>query len=119
MLSIKGQVYVPVETGTYTLAYDLYMQNVLQAADIGGVMANPPDDGDQALQAVIEAIVRTNQIGAFLAGLLKPADAPWSVEHAKILAPIIDNVTERQLKDQLMAVLVGGMASFFGAGPRS
>lgn len=116
MFTIAGEVYEPIDRGSYTIAYDLYMQQVLDSSGITALLAASPDDDVMAL--ILKQLIDADQVCQLLAGLLKPKDAAWSPAWARTAAAKFDKTTAPEDKRLLMSLLSGGLVHFFVDGPR-
>ncbi len=123
-ITLGGKVYESADAGPYTLAYGLYMDQVLEEAGITPALSIlPPDASDEtrkmAAKAAWSALIASGKAPELLAGLLKPVEEPWTPSWAKATAPMLNNLESRDDQRQLTELLVTGVAAFFGVGPRS
>jgi len=117
MFKIGGEVYEPIDRGSYTFAYDAYMQEVVADSGLHDLLHQGGDEST-AVEA-LRRIVRSEKVGLLLAGLVKPAGADWTPAWARETAEKFMKTTDPTDKRVLQGLIVGGLQSFFGAGPRS
>lgn len=124
MIELGGKVYEPASAGSYTLAYGLYMEQVLEDAGITQALSTLSAEADEntrqtAAKAAWVALVQSGKAAALIAGLLKPPSAPWSPAWATAAAQDLDAIDNRQDHQVMTEILLTGITSFFNVGPRS
>jgi hypothetical protein len=122
---IQGEVYEPVETGPYTLEYDIYMQALMIELGISEIMGTAKAaelteaDKEAIGLAILRRVAESGQAHRLLAGFIKSKGAPWSAQWATLAAERINKPGgphDERLKAQM---ILEGLARFFHAGPRS
>jgi hypothetical protein len=124
VITLGERVYESAATGPYTLAYGLYMDQVLEDAGITAALSSLPDGADEnaratAAKAAWRSLAQSGKGPELLAGLLKPVDQPWTPRWASHEATVLNAIDVREDSKTMTELLLVGLASFFNVGPRS
>lgn len=124
MITLGGTVYDSANAGPYTLAYGLYMEQVLESAGITQALSTLSPDADEntralAAKAAWVSLVQSGKAPELLAGLVKPVGEPWTPTWAASAAKTLNEIDVREDQRLITELLLTGVVSFFNVGPRS